>query len=272
MKKLLVFIFLSTGFLPVFAQDSTSTASDASMITNRPGFTEASRAVFKSGFQIESGFQYKKSPDYKGSESYSEGLFIPNLGLLYGVSKNVEIRIFGNLDGTRYHSSVWTSDYSYSLTGLVVGAKINLTQAKGALPEMALLLTEGFPTNNIGIQTWSTSALLAWSYSLPANFGLSGNLGYTLEYQFEDNMSLTNPSYFNYTVNLGYSIKENLGTYVEFYGASNIGDGTGISTSMTGGLWYRFNPKLQVDLLGGYGFDAGSYLFNVGFSWLILNK
>ena len=142
MKNLLLIVFLSTGWISVFSQDSTviKPLSDVSMITNRPGFTEASRAVYKSGFQIETGFQYQLSPNWKGNPHHSEQILIPNLGLLYGASKNIELRVFGSLEGNRNN---WTgsenSKYEYSFPALVIGGKINLTKAKGFLPEIFMV-------------------------------------------------------------------------------------------------------------------------------------
>jgi len=241
------------------------------MITNRPGFTEASRAVFKSGFQIETGFQYSKTPTVlksAGSSDYQEDVLAPNLGLLYGVSKNVEIRIFANYEGQRI--SPFNSEYTYDFNSLLVGTKINLIEAKGLVPEMALLVSLGISTDKFNAKVWPATALFAWSYSLPANFGLSGNLSYGYDLEFEEGYSITNPNHINYTVNLGYSINDKLGTYAEVYGYNNLGSGTGLDVKMAGGFMYRINPKLQVDLIGGYGFEEGSYLVNAGFSWLIL--
>lgn len=254
-------------------QDSTKTSAPAevSMITNRPGFTEASRAVFKSGFQIETGFQYSKTPTVpksEGSSDYQENVLIPNLGLLYGISTNVEIRIFANYEGQRI--SPFSSEYTYDFNNLLVGTKINLTEAKGLVPEMALLVTLGIPTNKLNAKVWPATALLAWSYSLPANFGLSGNLSYGYDMEFEEHYSVTHPHHINYTINLGYGITDKLSTYAELYGYNTLGSGNNLDVKIAGGFYYRINPKFQVDLIGGYGIEDKSYLANAGFSWLLL--
>jgi len=271
-------IILTIGFLLFisemsFSQDSATVTTGEikiKMITNRPGFTEASRAVFHKGFQIETGFQYSKIPKIKGSSEYSSNLLVPNLGLLYGISKNVEIRGFINYEGNKFISTGLESGYAYDFNSLILGAKINLTDAKGAIPEMALVLQQVFPTSSPDFEKWSSVAMLAWSYGLPANFGLSGNIIYTLDFGTGNHAPISNPHNLGYTLNLGYSITEKLGTYAELYGNNTFGNGDKLNVNLTGGFMYRINPKFQVDLIGGYGFETGSTLVNVGFSWLIL--
>ena len=259
----LCFVLISLS-IQSFSQDSI----DVSSVTKRPGFTQASRAVYKNGFLIEAGFQYSKDRYLpNGSDRGYTTLLIPNLGLVYGVSKNIEVRVFGNLEAYKFNYSGNSSSIKYKFNGLLIGTKINLTEAKNLLPEMALLITQGIPTNSELYNTWTTSAVLAWSYSLPANFGLSGNLGATYESDFYDGELHGNSVYFNYTLHIGYSIKENLGTYLEVYGG---GTSYGFETNVSGGLYYRFSPKFQVDALCGYGSGSGTFLVNTGCSWLLM--
>tara|TARA_R110002050_G_scaffold300621_1_gene471014 strand:+ start:44459 stop:45292 length:834 start_codon:yes stop_codon:yes gene_type:complete len=275
-SALILLLFFVT--VSVYAQDSTHTESKISpikMITNRPGFTEASRAVFKKGFQIETGFQYSKSPFSKGSSEYSANILFPNLGLIYGVSENVEVRVFGNYEGNRVSYGASPSTYSYGLEGLTLGTKINLTKRNGFLPEMALLINQGVPTSASTASftpIWSTQALLAWSYSLPYKFSLSGNLSYAVRYEFDEISTLAHPNSLGYTINVGYTITPQLGTYMELYGQNALGAGKVFDMNAAGGFKYRINPKFQVDLIGGYGFETGSTLVNAGFSWLIIKE
>ena len=272
MKKLLLFVLLSTGFVPLFAQDSTSVSTtEISMITNRPGASESSRAVFKKGFQIETGLEFGKVPNFKGNPEGIEYLFLPSFGFQYGVSENVELRIFATNYATRSINNGAPSQFVYNLSNVTAGAKINILKSKGIVPEMALLLTQGIPTNPADVRKqWPTTALLAWSYSLPANFGLAGNLGYINQKEvFEQQITFDHS--WSYTLNVGYSIQENTGVFVEIFGTDNMNDNTTVPVNFDGGFWYRFNPKFQVDVSAGYGFDVGSSYVNAGLSWLFLN-
>ena len=110
---------------------------------------------------------------------------------------------------------------------------------------------------------------MAWSYSLPSNFGLSGNWGYTNHKEvFEQDVTFDHS--WSYTLNVGYSIKYNLGVFAEIFGEDYVNDDSTTPITVDGGVWYRINPKLQVDASAGFGFDLGSNYLNFGFSWLIL--
>lgn len=260
-----------------FAQDSISnqavqTSTAFNMITNRPGFTEASRAVYKSGFQIETALHYEQLPHFKNSENYSQLMFLPTLGLLYGVSKNVELRMFFN------NQSLKTSvdkNAQYSFSGLTFGSKINVLNANGWVPEMAILVTQGVPTTSHKIdQVFSTGVLVAFGYSLTNNLGLSGNLGYAIDYglnkEITQNQVLSHPHHLNYTCNLAYSFDNNVGVFVELSSANTLGNGVGYYQNYEGGAWYRVNPKFQIDINGGYGSELGSYFVEAGMSLLII--
>ena len=266
----IIFLLLNTI---VFGQESDSVKSpsaEVSMITNRPGFTEASRAVFKSGLQIESGFQYSKDQLDKSSMEYWESVLLPNLGVIYGVSKNVGVRAFVNYEANRFTYQDRKTKYYYNFSRIYVGTKINLTKEKGLLPEMALLINQGIPTNRFGISIWSTSALMAWSYTLNPRFGLSGNRSYSRDYEFKSKTNLFNQDYWAYTINLGYSITDEISVFTECYGNHRIDNDGKFDINLIGGMAYRITPKLQVDSYAGYRIETDGFLVNAGFSWLLL--
>lgn len=267
MKKIVAFYIFIQAISSVYSQDSTSTVS---MITNRPGATEASTAVYKGGFQMEMGLEYGKVPNWKGNTEHSEYLFLPNFGFQYGVSKNVELRIFATNYATRSNVNGGYTQFVFNLSNVYVGTKINLLRSKGVIPELALLINQGMPTNPADVRKqWPTTALIAWSYSLPSNFGLSGNLGYINQKEVFD-QNITFDHSWSYTLNLGYVIQDNVGIFAEIFGEDNMNDNTKVPLNLDGGAWYRFNPKFQIDASAGYGFEVGSYYINAGFSLLIM--
>lgn len=261
MKLKLLLLSAVLGVISVQAQDT-----DVTMITNRPGYTEASRAVFKTGFQIEAGLQYTSTPYFKDSPNATNGLLLPNLGLLYGVSENVEIRVFGNLEGTR--DILFDSEYDWAFTGLTVGSKFNLLERDGAIPELAGLVTIGIPTGDF--KSYPLNFVAAWSYSLDDHWGLSGNLIYGYEIDANEVQVIDHPNSLGYTVNVGYTFDNNLGAMIEFRGTENVGSNADFPFGVNGGFWYRITPKWQIDAIGGYGTNLGDYLVNVGTSLLIM--
>ena len=282
MKGILCFFLGILMFGHLHAQDSTQNKTqvkfldqapsnkDVSMITNRPGATEASRAVYHHGFQIEAGLEYGKIPNFKGANAFEEYIYLPTFGFQYGVSENVELRIFSTNYATRSFTDPGYTQFNYQLDNVTVGAKINLVNAKGFVPEMALLIDQGISTRPPTERTqWPTRALLAWGYSLPSNFSLAGNLGYINEKEYYDQYITYNNS-LSYTMNMGYAIQENLGVFAEMFGQDRVDSGNGFPVNLDGGIWYRFTNKFQIDASGGYGFDVQNYYVNMGLSILFL--
>jgi len=263
MKRLLLFALLSTGYLTIFAQDSTVTesSSDVSMITNRPGVSESSKAVFKSGFQIETGFQFS---DFDVGSSFQ----FPNIGFLYGVSNNVEIRVFSYYEFNNYNADQ---------IGLMLGAKINLVELNGWIPEMAFVFNQELPTiivsklSNSLPKDWNSNAMIAWSHPLGEKLGVSGNFIYTLQTkstEISTGKTIDFANQFGYTFNVGYTINDKFGTFLEAYGNNNFS--TGFTNSVDGGVWHRVHSKFQIDLQVGLGIDTKEYFVMVGFSRLFL--
>ena len=271
MERNLLFFILIFLLKLSSGQDSVMVESNQlDMITNRPGATEASHAVYQEGFQIEAGFEYGKIPDQKGVSTHKEYIFLPNIGFQYGVSPNVELRIFTTNYATRSYLNSGYTQFVYELANVNVGAKINLTEAKRGLPEMAILIDQGISTRPANERSyWPTRGLLAWSYSLPSNFSLAGNFGYINQKEYYDQY-ITYGHSFTYTLNFGYGIKDNLGVFAEVFGIDRLNKDRSFPWNFDGGVWYRLNNKFQIDASMGYGFDVGNYYVNVGMSKLFL--
>lgn len=271
MKKIMTLSFLIGAIFTINGQELTTISNnDLQMVTNRPGATESSLAVYKGGFQIEAGLEYGKVPFDKNRESYTNYLYLPNVGIQYGISKNIELRVFTTHLLSKYTMNEQSTSFESSLNEINVGAKINLVKSKGWVPEMALLVNQGIPTTrNDSTKQWPTKAVLAWSHSLPANWGVSGNLGYTNQKQsIHNNINYSHA--LSYTLNLGYAIKDNLGVFAEAFGEEVIDSNNGFPLNIDGGAWYRFSNKFQIDGSLGYGLNQESYYLNIGMSWLVL--
>ncbi len=257
-----IYSFVLALLFPVLglAQEADS-ASTTWMITNRPGNTEASRAVFRGGFQIETGFTFTRFDN----DRYQKQLLLPSMGVLFGISNNMELRVFATNEGNSSDNSM----YVYNVNAVVAGAKINLFKRRGALPEIALLIDQSIPTDfNADLKLWTTREIIAWSYSFGDHFGVSGNFIFNQNITTSD--SETDFQFdFGYTLNLGYSVSQRFGMFYELYYFTVVSDR--FAADMNLGLWYRITPKLQIDVYGGYSYSDPSYSINGGISWLILN-
>lgn len=271
MKGKMLFTLLLFAFEIGLAQDSiTDAKSKLDMITNRPGATEASRAVYKDGFQIEAGIEFGKLGGEVGSTDFKQYIFLPNIGVQYGISNKVELRVFTTNYAIRSKINSGFTQFVYELANVNVGAKINLTKAKGLVPEMAFLLDQGISTRPASERSqWPTRGLLAWSYSLPANFSLSGNFGYIHQKEYFDQYITVDHS-LSYSLNCGYSIQENLGIFIEVFGEEEFDTGNEFPMVLDGGIWYRITNKLQVDVSSGMNVNQPNYYINAGMSWLFM--
>jgi hypothetical protein len=239
---------------------SKSRVRRKSMVTNRPGVSESSKAVYKGGFQIESGAQYSYAGNLKNFQ-------FPDIGLLYGVSKRVEVRFF-----TGYNFSTYTDHMNF-----LIGTKVNVMKQKKGLPELAFIFNQSLPrlmitkvsTDQV-VKYWRSNFIAAWSYSFPKNISIAGNLKYVLRTGgLDGNTDFQNQ--FGYTFNCGYELKKYLGVFAEVYGDKIIINNIGMVHNMDGGVWYRFNPTFQIDAQAGFGWNSDYYFVMIGFSKLILN-
>jgi len=259
-------ILFTNGML--FAQDSITLNKDLPIVTNRPGFSESAQAVYKGGFQIEAGLSYDKSPVTYDPSFSIHRLTVPNLGLLYGVSKNVELRVFGNMYGTKYDKTI-EDGYQFEFNDLSFGSKINLTTQKGWRPQLAILINQGVPVKSAD-KTWDSKALLAWNYTITSKFGIAGNIWYDLKYNFDAVPSTWSQGYLGYTVSLNYNVTSEFGVFGEWYSEKKLVKDGEYTSIVDGGFWYLIHPKFQVDLQGGYGMSDENYFVTVGLSYLLL--
>lgn len=262
MQKSITLVSFLALSLSAAAQDSIS------MITNRPGYTEASRAVFKGGLQFELGLQYAHDPRWKNSADYYEYLTVPNLGILYGVTENIELRAFGVVTHERYS---WQPQKETAFSDFSLGTKINVARQNGWIPEMAVLVTQTLPVSqaNSSHKLYTTGALLALSYSTNTPWSIAGNIGYAIDWTAPSS-TIESPHHLNYTVNLGYSWVSNAGVFAELSSFNNLENGQAFYQDVEGGGWYRFNPKFQIDAHAGYTAQNQGFYVEIGGSLLLL--
>lgn len=229
------------------------------MVTNRPGVSESSKAVYKGGIQVETGIM--------NSNLYGVyNLQMPNLGLLYGLSNRVELRLFTTAN---------FNSFNRDNLDVYAGVKVNIFDQKKLRPELAFVFNQEVPhiifnKPRARFYSWKSNFILAWSHTLSKRLNIAGNLKYVLIADILRGETTTLEQ-LGYTFNSGYKLKKNLGVFLEVYGNKITLKEVPMLHYMDGGVWYRVDPTFQIDVQAGFSMNSDYYFFMVGFSKLILS-
>lgn len=236
------------------------------LATDRPDFTEASSTVGKGRVQLEAGYTFARNREggvTTTTHSYPEALL--RVGAL---ADWLELRVGQNFGNSKSDSP----DGAFSAGGtqdLYLGVKLGLTQQKGPLPEMALVLQSQVPT---GHREVSAAKLLP-----------GANLLYGWDV-IEDRLTLGGSSQMNRAIDdtqrgyvevaqsltVGYTLTKKVGAYSEWFAflpAGAQGEGVTAQHYFNGGLTYRLTPNIQFDVRAGVGLSrtADDYFAGTGF-------
>ncbi len=244
MKKTLIMVICAFSYVCINGQ----------IVTDRPDQTESSSTVGKGNLQIESGVLLA----FEGNnQTSSRQILAPTNLFRVGISKNFELRLLSQFETFKNDNpSV------QGISDLEVGTKIQLFKKEGINTEIAFLSHLSVPSGSKELTNdgYGTINKLSISHSLNENMGLGYNLGYN--YFGQDNGDLT------YSFALGYSINENVGVYLEPYGAiTNIDQHV---SNFDTGFTYLPNENMQFDFSFGVGINHRMNYVSIGFSWLII--
>ncbi|MBF4984658.1 transporter [Nonlabens mediterrranea] len=263
MKKNLLYISL---FISCISLAQTVDRNTEPLITDRPDATESPYTVGKGNFQIETGALFTdesfEDTDIKTS--------VYNTALLrYGLSNNFELRL-----GWDYQkvNSKFGGNEIFDATGfnpLLVGAKIEITNEDGWIPQIGLIGHLRLPFTAVSEfkpEDTGMDFLFSFDHTLNDRAGLAYNLGARIG----DDRSLE----YIYSLAYGYSITEKIGAYAEVYGFFPESDQAG--HLWDAGMTYLVNNNLQLDATIGTGFQGSNtnqdLLFSFGFSYRILKN
>lgn len=247
----------------VSAQESAS--NDPSFVTERPGASDRSQTLGKGVLQIETGVAYTTFEDQNfkfENTTYNTSLF------RYGLLDNLELRLGTTYDEVKVSSIMNDSLPENKVSGflpLLVGAKIDIINEKGWIPQIALVgqillpfgATEEFRPNTTGTNfRFACSNTLSEKSSLTYNFGAQWN-GDSPE-----------ASYL-YTLNYGVSVNDKLGFFAELYG--DFPENNTANHLWDVGFVYLISDDFQLDVSAGTSITEGQDLFiGGGFSYRIL--
>lgn len=263
MKKVLLATCLLFSIITI-AQ--TSELSQNALITDRPDATESPYTVGKGNFQIETGALFI-------DDSFDDNdikTTVYNTALLrYGLSDNFELRLGWDYINSNTKFRGREVFDATGFTPLLVGAKIEITDEEGWIPQIGLLGHLRLPFTAVSEfkpEDTGMDFLFSFDHTLNDRAGLAYNLGARIG----DDRSLE----YIYSLAYGYSITEKIGAYAEVYGFFPESDQAG--HLWDAGMTYLVNNNLQLDATIGTGFQSSNtnqeLLFSFGFSYRILKK
>ena len=264
-KQITLFACLSIAFGMFSQNENSNIDSDiVEMITDRPDATESPNAVPVKSIQIETGGLYVSNKD----QGVKTELWNYNNTLVrYGLFNNFELRLAWAISDTK--ESFDNEDSKVVASGfapLVLGAKVEIVEEKGLLPDIGLMLHMALPflaSEDYKPETTSVSFRFAFAHTLCEKSSLSYNLGARWA---DDNPAAA----FIYTLSYGYSITDKFGAYAELYG--NLPENSRSNHSWDAGLTYLIKNNLQIDATVGSGLSGNQdLLLSAGVSFRIPN-
>ncbi len=237
------------------------------MVTDRPDFTESTSVVPFGHLQLENGYTY--TYDDESGRRVSNQTFPETLARV-GILEDWELRIGwigGSLTEELFKEkndagrTVRRETHDDAATDMTVGFKRHLVAQEGLRPEFGVIGELSLPTG--GRTTTSDDVdpqvKLLWSYELPADFSLSGNLNFGLPTSDGKRFFQTSAS-----VSLGYAITHQIGMYVEYFGFYPNDRWTDCAHTANGGFTCQLTDNLQFDIRSGVGLNEEADDFFAG--------
>jgi hypothetical protein len=218
---------------------------------DRPDQTECPFIVPEKHIQFESGFNYEKV------NSAQQNFLYPTLLTKYGVTDKFELRFITELTTTKISGNKLTG-----LSPVRIGFKTKLLEEKGFVPATAFIAHLSLPfisTKKLTTSYFAPGFRFAMQHTLTKKISLGYNVG--AEWDGE----VAAPT-FIYTLTNGFSLKENIGTYIEIYGF--VPQKGRSDHRIDGGFTYLVKQNMVMDISAGFGLTANApkYYTSLGFS------
>lgn len=245
---------------------SRAAAQDPELITDRPDQTESTATVPRGWVQIETGVGFAEE-DSEGLET--EVFAGPGTLVRIGLAERLELRLgwVGYID---HQVSFQGSSVNASGVGDAdIGAKLQLREESGRVPEMAILVGTTVPSGDDEFTSdrFDPSFRLAFAHTLSERVSLGYNIGAAWSSTTEGGDTTTLSNGF-YTIAAGYSLSEQWGAFVELFGDVALSASGPPAHSFDGGTTWLIRPNLQLDFFGGFGLSdaADDWFVGVGVS------
>lgn len=233
------------------------------LVTDRPDVTEASSTVRRGALQIEVGAFYISGEE----DGVKEETIAYNTTLLrYAILENFEFRLGWNFEeGRTTINGIELDSISSGFSPLLAGIKIQVTEEKGFIPEVAMVghiylpFTAG---SDYRPETTGVDFRVAASHTLSEDSGIGYNLGASWGNDSPEANYL-------YSFSYGHSLSNRIGFYAEVYG--DFPENSSANHYWDAGLTYLLSNDLQLDATVGSGINKGQdILLSAGVSYRIL--
>jgi hypothetical protein len=220
------------------------TAAREPMRTDRPDFTEGTRAVGSGRWQIEGG--YSLVVDDEGGQGVREHT-LPEFLLRVGVAPAVELR-FG------WEGYTWGPDpVADGLDDARLGVKIHLLEQEGLVPDFGVIGEVSLPTGSgqRGSDSLDPAVKLLWAYDLGERAGIAGNLNFAWASGEDGGRDLETGA----SLSLSYDWTERLGTFWEYVGIFPLEARRDEEHTLGLGATFTITADLQLDASVAFGLN-----------------
>ena len=254
MKNLFYTILLFLVSITSFSQHRETIQTD------RPGQAIGSLTVGKGAFQIQSGIDNS----FGSSTGFESQTFLFDNVFRYGLSNQFEISALIDYQSDQYKLTFMGLTSESSLSGISnfhLGFRYNVKEeSEGIIPALGFQTRVKFPgvSEDYEMDHAGTEMVMVTGHSLPSNFSLTTN------WIMATDGFWAAPDY-RYIFNLGFSLTDKIGAFVETYGFLNGNQNIYFDT----GIGYLANENLQFDISagGGKNNDFSEFFISVGVSW-----
>lgn len=255
--------------------------------SGRPGQSIVVNTVGKGILQFQQGLSYDKTENPNEDNVMSwpgEGVFehtsfdnVIRYGLLENFEVNAEVNYVWAYD--KYYNGLNDGKYEYSdyLDMVDLGVRYHILDQNGIVPSMALQarLGMGQYTNEGDFEMKNVKITGAFGWQLSPRQSFTINVIPVIDIAGYQNSTV------GYTLAYGFSITDRFGFFIENYGGVLLGRLTSnesyrYTTYFDGGFSILLSDDVQLDVLGGYGFNTVSvvsneisYFISTGVSWRI---
>jgi hypothetical protein len=241
MKKKYLLILACLFTLTVFSQ---------TINTDRPDQTEGSSTINKGTFQIETGILLSEDDN-----TNEKNLFLPSTLLRFGITDNIEFRVFQEIEHKIYHSNTITG-----FSDLQLGLKLQLLKKENSATEIAFMSHINLPNSSDLFSNNRMGVINKICISHPTNkrTQIAYNIGY--DYMQAGNGNLT------YSFVTSFAINNRFNTYLEPYG--EITDFNKHVSKINLGFTYLIKDNMQLDYSLGSGINHIFNFTSIGYSVL----
>jgi hypothetical protein len=221
------------------------TAQPVRIDTDRPDQTESAFLVPPRWLQFEMGFN-----NQSGGRNLPNEYLLPTLLSKFGINKHIELRLITTVQSQQLVNRTKGRYWETGLQPVEVGAKLHIANAKGLLPQTALIFHFALPrvaSPTKRIQKLAPNFRFTMQNALTDDFALGYNLGAEWD-------GFSNTPAWIYTFAPGFNMGKRWYGYVEAFGS--VTKGTSPQHSVDGGIAWYATSDVKIDFSGGRALNA----------------